>query len=315
VKPEAALLGLILLASAPAGPAAVQSLGPAPPETVRRVVTLAPSLTDTVLALGAGDVLVGVSRFDERPEVQKLPRVGGFVDPSVESVAALHPDLLLVQPGPGNRHPVEVLAGLGIPVLALRLGSVDDVLSALRAVGAALGKSARGDELARELERTRREVRARAGVLGKVRVLFVYGFEPLVVAGPGSFADELLRDAGGVNVAVDAERAYPVWSVERALEARAELVLDAAMLPAGRETLKALPGLRSARWVELSSPALLHPGPALGQGLEELFRVLHPGQALREAARWTWCSPAGLPRRRCASPRLGQPCSSPRSPP
>jgi len=285
VSPAAALLGLLLLAAAPSGPPPVQSLGPVPPAPVRRVVTLAPSLTDTVLALGAGELLVGVSRFDERPEVRALPRVGGFVDPSVEAVAALHPDLLLVQPGPGNRHPVEVLAGLGVPVLALRLGSVDDVLAALRAVGAALGKGARGEELALALERTRREVRARAAELGKVRVLFVYGFEPLVVAGPGSFADELLRDAGGVNVAGGAERSYPVWSVERALQARPELVLDSAMLPAGRETLKALPGLRTARWVELSGPALLHPGPALGEGLEELFRALHPGQPLREAAR------------------------------
>jgi len=285
VSAGATLLGLTLLAAAPAGPLAVQPLGPAPPAAVRRVVTLAPSLTDTVLALGAGGLLVGVSRFDERAEVRALPRVGGFVDPSVEAVAALHPDLLLVQPGPGNRHPVEALAALGIPVLALRLGSVDDVLAALRAVGVALGKGARGEELAQQLERTRREVRTRARDLPSVRVLFVYGFEPLVVAGPGSFADELLRDAGGVNVAADAERAYPVWSVERALAARSEVVLDAAMLPAGRETLRALPGLATARWVELSTAALLHPGPALGQGLEELFRALHPGQPLKEAAR------------------------------
>jgi iron complex transport system substrate-binding protein len=119
-------------------------------------------------------------------------------------------------------------------------------------------------------------------------VLFAYGFEPLVVAGPGSFADELLRDAGGVNVAADAGRAYPVWSVERALGARAEVVLYSPEMVAGRETLSGLPGLREARWVKLPSPALLHPGPALGVGLEELFRALHPdasGAAARDAGR------------------------------
>jgi iron complex transport system substrate-binding protein len=273
----AALLPLAWLAAVPA----VQTLGPPARAPVQRVVTLAPSLTETVLALGAGALLVGVSRFDQRPEVAALPRVGGFVDPSVEAVVALRPDLVLVQPAPGNQRPVEALAGLGISVLVLRLGSVDDVLAALRAAGAALGRAAQGEALAQGLEQARAAVRARARGLAPVRVLFAYGFEPLVVAGPGSFADELLRDAGGVNVAADAGRAYPVWSVERALGARADVVLDAADVPAGRETLRALPGLRDARWVQLPSPALLHPGPALGQGLEELFSALHPSEALR----------------------------------
>jgi iron complex transport system substrate-binding protein len=275
----ARLLWLGLLA-APAGePASVQRLGPPVPAVVHRVVTLAPSLTDTVLALGGKDVLVGVSRFDERPEVQTLPRVGGFVDPSVEAVVALRPDLVLVQPSPGNRTPVEALAGLGIPIVVLRLASVDDVLEGLRAAGAALGHPSEGEALAHALERTRAEVRARAQGLAEVRVLFVYGFQPLVVAGPGSFADELLQDAGGTNVAKDAGRAYPVWSLERALATKPDVVLDASDGAAGGEAVRALPGLREARWVRLPSPALLHPGPALGEGLRELFGFLHPTQA------------------------------------
>ena len=276
MTPTAALLAWGLLAVSTGEPAPVQTLGPKAPAVVRRVVTLAPSLTDTVLALGAGDVLVGVSRFDERPEVRTLPRLGGFVDPSVEAVVALRPDMVLVQPSPGNRGPVEALAALGIPILALRLASVDDVLAGLRATGAALGHARDGEALALSLERTRALVRARARGLPEVRVLFVYGFQPLVVAGPGSFADELLADAGGTNVVHDAGRAYPVWSVERALGARPDVVLDASDSTVGQETIRALPGLREARWVTLPSPALLHPGPALGQGLLELFHSLHP---------------------------------------
>jgi iron complex transport system substrate-binding protein len=277
VSPAAALLALRLLAAVQGEPAAVQALGPPAKAPVRRVVTLAPSLTDTVLALGAKDVLVGVSRFDERPEVRTLPRVGGFVDPSVEAVVALKPDLVLVQPGAGNQRPVEAIASLGVPVLALRLGSVDDVLVALRATARALGHAEKGEALARGLEEARARVRALSAGLPAVRALFVYGFQPLVVAGPGSFADELLRDAGGTNVAEDAGRPYPVWSVERALGARPDVVLDATRGMEGQEGLRDLPGLRGARWVTLPSPALLHPGPALDQGLEELFSALHPG--------------------------------------
>jgi iron complex transport system substrate-binding protein len=243
---------------------------------VRRVVTLAPSLTDVVLALGAGERLVGVSRFDERPEVARLQRVGGFVDPSVEAVIALHPDLVLAQPGPGNRRAIETMAGLGAPVLLLPLGTVADVLAAERAVGKALGRAEQGESLARALESTRARIRERARAERPVRVLLVYGFDPLVVAGPGGFADELLADAGALNVASDAASPYPVYSVEHALKRRPELILDAAASMAGKDRLRELPGLREARWALLSDQSLLHPGPALGRGLEELFRLLHP---------------------------------------
>jgi len=270
-----ALLSLVLLGGG-ADPGPLRMLGQAPKGEVRRVVTLTPSLTDVVLALGAGDRLVGVSRFDERPEVTRLPRVGGFVDPSVEAVVALHPDLVLAEPGPGNRQAVERMAELGAPVLLLPLGTVSDVLAAERAAGKALGRVREGEALARELEATRVRIRERARGRPPVRVLLVYGFDPLVVAGPGGFADELLSDAGALNVAADAASPYPVYSVERAIKSRPELILDAAMTPAGRDRLRELPGLAEARWASIPGQALLHPGPALGRGLEQLFALVHP---------------------------------------
>ncbi|WP_343073569.1 ABC transporter substrate-binding protein [Pyxidicoccus fallax] len=269
-------------APTPQGP---RSLGPPTPARVRRVVTLAPSLTEMVIALGAGDTLVGVSRFDEAKEVAKLPRVGGFVDPSVEAVVALKPDLVLVQPGPGNQRPVEKMAELGVPVLLLPLHSVTDVLVGMRAVGGALGRAKEAEAVISRIEATRTRIREAAKKLPAPRVLFVYGFEPLVVAGPGSFAHELLKDAGALNVAADGGSAYPVYSVERVLRARPDVVVDAADVDVGKDKLRALPGLSSARWVEVPSMALLQPGPSLGRGLEELFRLLHPEAASKDGAK------------------------------
>ena len=240
----ALLLPLALLGAAPdAGP--LRLLGPRPAGEVRRVVTLAPSLTDLVLALGAGERLVGVSRFDERPEVASLPRVGGFVDPSVEAVVGLHPDLVLVQPGPGNKRPVEAMAELGTPVLLLPLDTVADVLAAERAVGKALGRTEEGERLARQLETARSEVRGRSQRRKPVRALLVFGFDPLVVAGPGGFAD----------------------------------------VPGSKERLRAMPGLREARWVSLPDRSLLHPGPALEQGLAQLEALIAPPTPPRSEAR------------------------------
>lgn len=251
----------------------LEYLGPKLPAQVRRVVTLAPSLTDTVVALGAGDRLVGVSRFDELPQVKSLPRVGGYVDPSVEAVLAVHPDLVLVQPAPGNRQPVMKLAELGIPVLSVPMQSVEDTVAAIREIGRALGVAQRSEAITRRIERARAEIRAKASVLPHPRVLFVYGFEPLVVAGPGSFADELLADAGAVNAAAKARSAYPTYSVEQAVADHPDLVIDASDAGGG-ERLRSL--LSGARWVRLQGEALLHPGPRLEEGLRELFAIVHP---------------------------------------
>jgi iron complex transport system substrate-binding protein len=272
------LSGLAHAADTHRGP---RFIGPKREGKVRRVVTLAPSLTEMVLAMGAGSTLVGVSRFDEDKAVAKLPRVGGFVDPSVEAVIALEPDLLIVQPGPGNQRPVERMAELGVPVLLLPLHTVADTLAALRAVGQALGREKEAEALISRIEATRTRVREAAKKLPTPRVLLVYGWEPLVVAGPGSFADELLRDAGAVNVAADAGSAYPVYSVERVVRARPDVVVDAAHVDSGKEKFRGLGGLAEARWVEAPSQALLQPGPSLGRGLEELFGLLHPDAQAR----------------------------------
>ncbi|HMC71325.1 MAG TPA: helical backbone metal receptor, partial [Mycobacteriales bacterium] len=269
-------LGAVMLLLVLLGATGVQHLGPAPPAKIERVVTLAPSLSSTVLELGAGDTLVGVSRFDEDARVAKLPRVGGFVDPSVETIVALKPQLLVVQKAPGNRQAVEKIAELNVPVLALPLTSVSDVLDAIRELGTALGRSEKAREMIDAIESTRARMRELAKKDARhPRVLMIYGFKPLVVAGQGGFADELLADLGAVNVAGKARSAYPVFSLERALALQADVVVDCSDVADGRDDTRAL--LKKPRWVLMPSRALLQPGPSLGRGLEELRKVVFGG--------------------------------------
>lgn len=260
------LLALVLAASPN-----VQFLGPAPKPPVRRLITIAPSLTETVLALGAGDTLIGVSRFDEATEVKALPRVGGFVDPSVEAVVSLTPDLVVVQKSPGNQKPMEKLASLGVPVLALSLTTVEDAAVAMRTLGQVLGKEARAKELVDALESARKAERAKVKGPGPT-VLFVYGFSPLVVAGPGSFAHELLSDCGARNVASRAATSYPVWSAEQVVAHPPAVLVDASDSRDGVDAVKALTA--KTRWVTLEDKALLHPGPALAGALGPLCASL-----------------------------------------
>jgi len=249
-----------------------QHLGPKVPAQVRRVVTLAPSLSEIVLSLGAGDRLVGVTRFDDDPRAAKLPRVGGYNDPEPETVLGLHPDLVLAEPAPENRGPVETLARLGIPVEAFPLGDLSGIELAMEQIGALLAVPERGRELRDELELHRARVRAESRKGPHPRALLVFGLDPLVVAGPRGFAGELLRDTGAINVAPDSDRPFPRMSVEAAVSARPEvLVICGFDPPQGRPPIPGLPG---ARIETLRSTALLHPGPRLSEGLDDLVAAL-----------------------------------------
>lgn len=259
---------LFILAASPA-----QWLGPPPPVPAKRVISLAPSLTETVLALGGKDALIGVSRFCEFPEVAKLPKAGGFNDVSVETIIALKPQLLVVAKSPGNQKAVETLARLGISVLALPLTTVDDVATAMTELGRVLGRDAQAKTLVGELAAARLKERNVTVKKPKV-VLFVVGFSPLVVAGPGSFAHELLEDCGAKNAAEKAPTAYPTFSLEKAVMLAPDVVIDAADVKEGRDAVEKLGAMKKAKWVTVPTKALLHPGPALAKALPSLCELV-----------------------------------------
>jgi iron complex transport system substrate-binding protein len=242
----------------------------------QRVATLAPSLTEIVVALGQTRRLVGVSRYDDAPEVAQVPRLGGVMDPSPEAVLAVKPDLLLVNPNPANQESVARLRALGVPVVEVTLETLAQVEEAERVVGRVLGLPKEGEALAQALQARVEGTRRAAAALPKVRTLVVYGWNPLVVAGPHSFADELLEAAGGSNVAEDAKLAYAPYSLEAAAAARPAVILDATFNETVPERLLALPGLCEARRVKPRSLALLRPGPRLGEALSDLDLLLHP---------------------------------------
>jgi len=257
----------LLLAAGPR-----QHLGPPSPVRAERVVTLAPSLSEAVLALGGQQRLVGVTRFDEDPRTAGLPRIGGYNDPQPEAVLAVKPDLILAEPAPQNRGPVETLARLGVPVETFPLSTIADIEDALRGIGKLLGAADEGNRLVADLEVARAKARKAAQGKPRTRALLVFGLEPLVVAGPKGFAGELLADAGGENAAGASDRPFFRMSAEAAVTAAPEVVVLCGIEPPkGRPPV---PGLEKARIATLRSTALLHPGPRLPQALDDLAAAL-----------------------------------------
>jgi iron complex transport system substrate-binding protein len=263
-----ALLAVVLSVSSRA-----ETLGPPAPKLIARVITVAPSLTETVVMLGRTSLLVGVSRFDEAPEVSSLPRVGGFVDPSVETIVSLKPDVVLVQKSPGNRKPIETLARLGICVVAFELNTLAQVEASILEVGTLLHAMAPAQSWVENFRALKDNLKAKSEGNRKT-ALFVVGFSPLVVAGKNSFPDELMATCGVANAVDAAETAWPLYSMEKAAGLKPTLVVDASDVPNGRDAVKRLKSFKAARWVTLSDKAVLHPGPALMKALPELCKKM-----------------------------------------
>lgn len=263
----------------------VQACSDAPPRGAgppARVVVLAPSLAEIVYGLGQGGRVAGVcAECDHPPAAARSPRVGGYLAPSVEAVLAVRPDLVLVVPSPGNREAVRTIERLGIRVLVTGDRTLGDLWAGIAAVAGALGVPERGAAMAARIRAELERVQQRIGDRPRRRVLLVVGHRPLIVAGGGTLQDDLLRMAGGDNVAADAGSAFPQVPVELVVARDPEVILDAAMgtergtqsMFAGLETVAAV---RAGRVVSLAPDALLRAGPRIGEAAAALASAIHP---------------------------------------
>jgi iron complex transport system substrate-binding protein len=273
---------LVLLAtepwSIPCGGAQVEPAAPA-----RRIVSLAPSATEILFALGAGDRLVGVCSFCDHPAgVAAVPRVGTFTSPSIEAIVAARPDLVIAARGPATVGAVAAVGRLGVPVLLVEDTTLDAVWTAITEIGRRTGREDAAGTLASELRGRLDRVRARLADAAPRRVLVVVGQTPLIVAGVGTFVDDLIHVAGGVNVAADTGQPWPRLSIETVLARAPEVIIDSALdheEGADRglwDRFPTLPAVRDNRVHAYRSFAALRGGPRLADAAEEFARLIHP---------------------------------------
>ncbi len=256
----------------------------AAPAAALRIVSLAPSVTETLFALGVGDQVVGVSAYcDYPPEVTKLPRVGTFLTPSIETIIALHPDLVIGVPSPGNETPVKTLQSVGLHVVIVWAETVEDTRQSVRAIAAAVGQVPAGEALLSRMDGRIAGLRRQLDDAPPRTVLIVVGQKPLIGVGGGTFQDELIRMARGINVAANAGLAWPHLSLERVIAWAPEVVIDTSMgSEEGPHILEfwnqfpSLPAVRDHRVYGFGSAELLRPGPRMPQALEAIARAIHP---------------------------------------
>jgi len=283
------MLPRALAALAALGGAALAAAAPAPPEA-RRVVSLNPSLTQILVAVGAGERLVGIDDRSAQllPELTGLPRVGGLFNPSLEAIVALEPDLVAVVPSAEQRDLRSRLSALGVSVLELPNIALEDLLRSIEALGARVGQGAAAAERVAAIRAAFAAVSAATAPLAHPRVVFAIQREPLFVVGAGSYLDEMLRAAGAVNAGAALGGPYPRAGLEWLIAAAPELILDASEDPKAAASYwsrwPSLPAVASGRVVALPAGEFTLPGPWVDRVLERLAEAIHgPGLAARPA--------------------------------
>jgi iron complex transport system substrate-binding protein len=260
----------------------------APP---RRIVSLVPSVTEIVFAIGAHERLAGVTDFcDYPPAARKKPSVGGMVSPSLETLVALRPDLVVATTAGNREETFAQLERLRIPVYVVNPAKVADVLDLIARLGELTGHPSAAGKLVTALESRVHAVAAQVAGLPRPRVLYVLWPEPLIVPGRGALVSELLTLAGADSVTADIAEPYPRFSLEAAVARAPEVIILArhgsGQGPMAREKwtrFSSLPAIKAGRLYTADGNLLHRYGPRVVDGLEILARFVHP-EAFRSRA-------------------------------
>jgi iron complex transport system substrate-binding protein len=255
------------------------------PQNLRRIVSLSPGLTETIYALGLQDVLVGDTDYcDYPPDAQHKPKVGGAINPSLEAIADLHPDLVLVTKSLNRLDTVNSLADLGIPSYAIDPQSVAAIISSTQRLAEILGAPEAGEALAKDLERHLAGIQQRVARFPRRSALFIVWTQPLISVGKQTFIADALQYAGAVSI-VDSTENWPKVSLEEIARLQPEFLVfpdtHTETTPLNIEALSDLPGwrildaVRNHRYAK-TSDAVDRPAPRIVSAIEDLARQFHP---------------------------------------
>jgi iron complex transport system substrate-binding protein len=255
------------------------------PVNPSRIVSLAPSLTETVYALGLQDRLVGDTDYcDYPPDAQKKPKVGGVINPNLEQIAALHPDLVLLSKEGNMLDTVRALDSLHIPTYATDAHSIEQIIFSTQKLADVLNASAAGKTLADGLQQRLETLQERLAGAAPRRVLFIVWPEPLMSVGKGTFVADALRRAGAVSI-VDSNQDWPQVSLEEVAKLQPDYLVFAESHTGSpgndfasvehRPGWQLLNAVRDRRYAVVSD-AIIRPAPRIVSVIEDLAHQLHP---------------------------------------
>ncbi len=274
-----------MLAASPNARAEEKSLAPT------RIIALAPNSAETICAIGACDRIVGVGKFClHPPQLLDRPRVGGLSDPDLERITALHPDLIVMRGGSPSLE--RLCEDLKVPVYRDETDTLPGIEQCCRNLGKLLGLEDNADRVARDFQSRLNAVRARVAGKPRPRVFLTVSRDPqrlsnVLTAGKGTFLDQMLEAAGGINVFGHLDMSYPQVSPEGIVAQRPEVIIElmpeAKLTPAMNEQLRnqwrqlgSIPTVGNHRLYVLTDDNCLIPSPRFADIVEKVSRLLHP---------------------------------------
>jgi len=251
----------------------------------KRIVSLAPNITEILFAFGLDQEIVGVSIHCNFPEgAENKVRVGSYISLDFEKIVSLQPDLIIATGAGNTRDMVERLERLGFPTYVIFPKNFEDVLQSIRHLGQVTGREREGLTIIQGMKHRRQKVVALTQGLPRPRVFLQIGEAPIVTVGKNSFANDLIRLAGGENIAGREKEMYPRLGMEEILKRSPEVILVTSMNPKGNyekalqewSRWKTIPAVKNGRIHLIDSDLVDRPSPRIIEGLEEMARSLHP---------------------------------------
>jgi len=255
------------------------------PFSPKRIVSLAPNITETLFSLGLDEEIVGVSIHCNFPEKAKTKvRVGSYITLDYEKIISVKPDLIIAT-GVGNtRDMVDRLEQLGLSTYVIYPKNFEDILQSIIHIGQVVNREKEARAIVEGIKKRSQRVVELTRDLPRPKVFVQIGDAPMVIAGKGSFTDDLIRIAGGENIAGKDKEVYPRIGMEEILKRSPEVIVISSMNPTGdyRKILqewnrwKTIPAVKNGRVHVINSDLIDRPSPRIIEGLEELARILHP---------------------------------------
>ena len=255
---------------------------PFPP---KRIISLAPNITEILFDLGLDEEIVGVSIHCNFPEKAKTrPRVGSYISLDYEKIISLKPDLVIAT-GVGNtREMVERLQRWGFPTYVIFPKNLEGILLSINHIGQIVDRREEALKIIQDMKRRRERIAKLTQGSPRPRVFLQIGETPIVTVGKGSFADDLIRLAGGENVAGDEKKMYPRFGMEEILKRAPEVIIISSMNPSADygkilqdwSRWKTIPAVKNGRIHLIDSDLIDRPSPRIIDGLEEMARFFHP---------------------------------------
>jgi len=237
------------------------------------IVSLAPNITEILFAIGAGSKVVGVTDYCNFPdEVKSKKRIGGFTNPSIESIINLKPDVVFATKDGNPRGAVERLRKLNVPVYVIDARDLEGITRAIIKIGEVTGNINEANILTNKIRKKLYDILNRTKK--RKRVVFLYGIEPLIAAGGKTLADDLIRFSGGINIFSDAT-SYLRVNKEKILSRKPDIVILSEMGEGSLSAIKKLSSDFGKKIFTINGDIVNRPGPRVIEGLEELYRIIN----------------------------------------